>query len=65
MAEQLAVNQLVVGSSPTPGASVYEQRRELLFLLYSSAFLSVLTLSISFPTQDSHFVSLQTIHSAQ
>ena len=46
--EQPTVNRLVAGSNPARGASVHEQRRELLFLLYSSAFCAVLTLSISF-----------------
>ncbi len=49
-------NQLVVGSNPTPGASVHEQRQEPLFLLYLWAFWLVLTLSILLLMQDSHFL---------
>jgi len=44
---------------------VHEQRLKPLFLLYPSAFLSVLTLSIFSPAQDSHFRSEQAIHWVQ
>ena len=72
MADQAGASGFSLGSSsvtyisiPDPTATVYELRQEPSFVQYSSVFYSVLTLSISFQGQDSHFVSLQTIHSAQ
>ena len=38
LVERRPVKASVVGSSPTTGASVHEQRRELLFLLYFALF---------------------------